>query len=492
MNIFDKVIEYFDPQLAIRRKMAREVLQNNFSFDGGSKGNRFSTWYSPSSSVNSSMSGVIQTLRDRSRDLARNNPYAVKAKSSIGANVIGKGITAQIKNDTNLAMADQLQQLWWKWAETTDCDSQSKVNFYGIQRQVIKTIFESGEVLIRKRRRRSNVNNSIPLELQVMEPEFLDDSKEYFSNNASDNYIYKGIEFNSLGNPVAYWLYPEHPGEDRLRSLNHTSVRVPASDIIHLYRVDRPGQVRGIPWLTPAIIHLKDFNDYEQTQLVRQKIAACFMAFYKDIDPNLSDLPKNDQGQYIDKVTPALIEALPHGRDIVFANPPTVENYKEYSTQILRGIAVGVGVPYEVLTSDYSQVNFSSARMGWLEFHRSIEEWQNDIFIANFLPTIWGWFSQYAEIQGLDTRNSYVVWTPQRRAMIDPSSEIKAIRDEVRAGLNSLSGAIRELGRDPQEVFDQLEMDLKELEQRSLKLDSIPSHMTQAGMTQQEQQPNQN
>jgi lambda family phage portal protein len=490
MNFIDKFIEIFDPQSALKRKLAREVLDSKFSFDGGSKRDRFSTWYSPSTSVNGSMSGVIQTLRDRSRDLARNNPYAVKAKQAIGSNVIGKGITAQIKDDKNLLLAQKIQELWWKWADSTDCDSQSKVNLYGIQRQVIKTIFESGEVLIRKRRRRSNVNNSIPLELQVMEPEFLDDSKEYFTNKASENYIYKGIEFNSLGNPVAYWLYPEHPGEDRLRHLNHTSVRVPASEIIHLFRVDRPGQIRGIPWLTPAIVHLKDFNDYEQTQLVRQKIAACFMAFYKDIDPNLTDLPKNESGQFIDKVTPALIEALPHGRDIVFANPPTVENYKEYSTQILRGISVGVGVPYEVLTSDYSQVNFSSARMGWLEFHRSIEEWQNDIFLSNFLPTIWDWFRQYADISGLDTSNAYVVWTPQRRAMIDPSSEIKAIRDEVRAGLNSLSGAIRELGRDPQEVFDQLEQDLKDLETRNLVLDSIPKHMTQAGMNQIEPQTN--
>jgi hypothetical protein len=69
MNFIDKFIEYINPQIALKRKYAREVLENNFSFDGGSKRDRMSSWYSPSTSVNGSMSGIIQIIRDRSRDL---------------------------------------------------------------------------------------------------------------------------------------------------------------------------------------------------------------------------------------------------------------------------------------------------------------------------------------------------------------------------------------------------------------------------------------
>lgn len=487
MNIVDKVVSFFDPVEGRRRQLLRELIKTeNFRFEAGSKRDRLAGWTAPNTGANAAYGGLLPTIRSRSRDLARNNSYANKAKRAVGTNTVGAGIVAQVKNKKSADQGEALEDLWENWALSTDCDAAGQVAFYGIQRQVIRTIFESGEVLIRRRRRRSDSGLTVPFQLQVLEGDYLDDTKDY-TTLANENYIYKGIEFNKLGSPVAYYIYKEHPGEDRLRILNVDSVRVPASEIIHLFRVDRPGQIRGVPWMAPAVVQIRDFADYESAQLVRQKIAACYMAFIKDLDPDqaLGTATKGADNKLVDKITPATIEILPAGRDITFANPPTVSgDYPSYCTQTLRGIAVGSGVPYEVLTSDYSQVNFSSARMSWLEFQRELQEWQQDIFTHNMLPRVWAWFTEYAAILGFDTDNAKVIWTPQRREMIDPTKEIKAARDEVRSGFNSLSNAIREQGRDPDDVFSQIEQDNARLDQTGIKLDTDPRNITQSGQAQ--------
>lgn len=486
MNVVDKVVNFFDPEAGRKRQLYRELEKSEkLGFESASKRDRLGGWKAPNTGVNSSFSGLLPLIRSRSRDLTRNNGYAQKAKRAIASNTIGKGITAQVKNKRSPEAGQILENAWKRWAESTKCDANGQASLYGIQRQAIRTVFESGEVLIRRRRRRTDSGMEIPMQLQVLEGDYLDETKD-FTTAKNGNYIFKGIEFNSLGIAVAYYLYKEHPGEDRLRSINVGSVRVPASEIIHLFRVDRPGQCRGIPWLAPAIVQIRDFADYESAQLVRQKMAACYMAFIRDIDPDSSvgNTPKNAEGDLIDKMTPASIEVLPFGRDVTFANPPGVPgDYSNYSTQILRGIAVGSGVPYEVLTGDYSKVNFSSARMGWIEFQREISEWQ-EMFTMNGLPKIWGWFTEYASILGYDTENAHVLWTPQRREMIDPVKEIKAARDEVRAGFNSWSGAVREMGRDPDEVISQIEQDNKDFDAKGIKVDTDPRNVTQAGMLQ--------
>lgn len=485
MNFIDRVVGFFNPNAGVRRAIARELLSQQFKYDGASKKDRLGGWVTPSTSANAAMSGFAATLRDRSRDLARNNPYASKAKRAGASNCIGAGIKAQIKNKRNQDAGDLLEDLWESWAETTKCDADGVLGFYGIQSLVFKTIFESGEVLIRRRKRRADSGLKVPFQLQVLEGDYLDESKD-FSNLSDGRFIYKGIEFNKRGTPVAYHLYTQHPGDDRLRSLSTNSVRVPASEIIHLFRVDRPGQVRGVPWMAPAVVQIKEFQDYESAQLVRQKIAACYMAFVRDIDSDAptSSLTKNEAGQFIDKITPATIEFLPYGRDITFANPPGVEGYGEYSVQILRGIATGSGVPYEVLTGDYSKVNFSSARMGWLEFQREITEWQRDIFLSNFLPRVWDWFAEYAGILGYDVDSAKVTWIPQKREMIDPVKETTAAIKEVRAGFKPLSEAIREQGRDPDEVIEQIARDNEKLDSYEIKVDTDPRHVTQSGQSQ--------
>jgi hypothetical protein len=115
----------------------------------------------------------------------------------------------------------------------------------------------------------------VPFQLQVLEPDHLDNGKT--EDMADGGYILQGIEFDALGRRRAYWLFPVHPGETRGRSL--ASRPVPARQVLHLFERLRPGQVRGVPWFAPVILKLRDLDDYDDAELMRKKIEACFAAF---------------------------------------------------------------------------------------------------------------------------------------------------------------------------------------------------------------------
>ncbi len=483
-NFIDKVVNYVSPVAGAKRSRAR-LLKNQIDsiakrkYEGAATGRRTDGWISSSTSANLETLGSLTKLRDRSRDLVRNNSYASNAIDVIASNTIGTGIVAQIRDFSKSEKKIQTANTLWKaWAESQACDFDEKHEFGGLQNLCTRGKAEGGEMLIRRRIVKPTDQNPLPLQLQVLEPDFIDSSKNEDLNGGGR--IIQGIEFNSIGKKVAYWLFTSHPGDGNSFP---KSQRVQASEIIHDFRKLRSGQVRGVPYGASSFIKLRDFDEYEDAQLVRQKIAACFTAFIHDIAEPMGDDDEGDEFD-LDKVEPGLIAKLGPGKDVKFGSPPSVQGYLEYVTPTLRSISVGFGVPYELLTGDFSNVNFSSGRMGWLQFHRLIQQW---IWIDT-VPTVckrtYQWFTEAALLIGQDLSGTYSEWTPPRREMIDPVSETSSQRDAVRSGLITLSETIKQNGYDPEEHFKQIAEDNKKLDELKITLDSDPRKMSKVGFAQ--------
>src|SRR5690606_3924146 len=98
------------------------------------------------------------------------------------------------------------------------------------------------------------------------------------------------------------------------------------------------------------------------------KVAACFAALIQTDEQTAPAAGKRPP--LIERIEPAMIERLGPNESVTFGSPPTFNGYAAYSWQALHAIAVGLGVPYELLTGDLKGVNFSSGRMGWLRFRR--------------------------------------------------------------------------------------------------------------------------
>ena len=477
-NALDNVIGFFNPEAGVKRARARMTLEQARKYDGAAGGRRNQNWHAPSTSADAALGPSLERLRNRSRDLSRNNPFAARAVQVLVNNTVGGGVLGQTFPQPNPrnAMESSLGRLG---QNPQLCDHDGRADFWGLQALVFRTVVESGECLIRKR---IDPRAESP-QAADLEPDFIDDStKDGLTDDGG--YIRQGVEYGPNDERIAYHLHRQHPGDRVLALHKYETVRVPADEIIHVFRRDRPGQGRGVPWGAAVISRLRDFDDFSDAQLLKQKISACFTGFVIDSE-------SQDTGgapPLAESLEPGSIEILPAGKDVRFASPPSVGEFDQFSRSMLLQIAAGYGITYEALTSDLSQANYSSARMGHLEFSRNIDCWQKQILIAQLLGPVWGWFKQAAEIVGDDPADVRMHWTPARRDLIDPQKEVGAIIEAVRGGLMSLSEAIRRSGYEPGEVMAEIARDAAMLDELGLILDSDPRNVTAAGMLQMEPQ----
>lgn len=463
MNVFDRFIGLWNPQAALRRANARAALRmielhGKRRYEAASKSRRTSGWRATGNDANAEVMPALSVLRARSRDLVRNNPWAARAVQAIVSNTVGTGIMAKFTDA-------KLNEAWKDWTNSTECDADDTHDFSGLQALALRTAVESGEALIRRRTRKTSDGLVVPLQIQVIEPDHLVEDRDGVQKNG--NRIIGGVEFDKIGRRVAYHLRRGHPGATDSDS---AVTRIPADDILHLYRCDRPGQVRGVPWGASAMLRLRDLDDYEDAYLLRNKLANCMTAFVYQSDA--VDAADSDDDPILEQLEPGAIEILPSGKDIKFSQPPSVDGYGEYTRSVLKAIAAGYGITYEALTGDLSQVNFSSGRMGWIEFGRNIAQWQWGMLVPGMCDPVASWF---AEIAG-GARDPRRIWTPPRREMIQPDKELAAAKDAVRSGFMSLSEISRTYGYDAGDMLRELSADLQMAKQLGLKLDIDPSN----------------
>lgn len=474
MNWLERAIDLIAPTWALRRVRSRAVADVvRRHYEGAAAGRRTQGWNKSASDANAALRAGLAPLRAVARDLVRNNPYATSALDTIVDHAVGWGIATE-PNQPPVAT------VWRAWAETTACDAEVQNNFAGLQKLVMRTVVESGECLVRRRWRRASDGLPLPMQLQVLEPDFLDATKD---GPITGGEIVQGVEFNGIGQRVAYWLYPSHPGAV-FSGRAFVSNRVPARDVLHVRKPGRAGQARAVSWFAPVVLKLKDFDEYEDATLLKQKIAACLAVITTDVDGTMPAVGEQRDATMpqIDTLSPGMILNNPVGRAVEVVNPPSVNEHDAYAKTVLRAIATGLGVTYEDLTGDYSNMPFSAARMSRLRHWARVEDWRWQMLIPQFIDPAFLWAMEAAAIAGLvGDKVEAPEWTAPPAPYIEPDKEGLAYTRLVRGGLMSLSEALRERGYRPTKVLEEIAADKKELDRLGLILDTDPSQTTQAG-----------
>src|ERR1035438_462404 len=203
-NWLDNTIGIFAPRAALERMKARAAMQL-FSYEGATSGRRTEGWQAGSTDANAELGQSIYYLRNRSRELTRNNPYAAKAVGELVGNTVGTGIVPRAK--TGCPDMDKVIDGEWPYFSER-CDPGGQYDFYGLEALMTRTTAESGEGLIRYRPRFSTDNFRIPLQLQILESDFLDAHRTMGLSDSG--YIIYGVEFDAIGQRRAYWLYNYH------------------------------------------------------------------------------------------------------------------------------------------------------------------------------------------------------------------------------------------------------------------------------------------
>lgn len=478
----------------------KEKKASTRAYAGATHSRLTSDWIASSSSQDSELLTSLRPLRNRSRQLCRDNDYARGAVRTIVNNIVGKGMTlqAQVKRkrgdrlDENINSA--IEDLWADWSSAKYCHTAGKLGFSDIERLVMRSIIESGEVLIRLVPR-SFAGSPVPLALEVIEADQLVD--EYTAGRGEYGLIRMGVEVDEWQRAIAYWLYPHHPGDYQFTSSSVGSrlLRVGASEILHLHLSDRPGQTRGVPWFHSALLRLRNVGGYEEAELVAARAQASVMGFIQSPEGELFG-DSVDGSQRLTSLEPGAIEMLAPGETFAgFAPTRPNMGFDPFVRMMLRGVATGIGMSYEALSRDYSNTSYSSARTALLDErdnYRVVQDW----LIKNFhLPIYLQWLD-LAVLSGAIALPGYELnprfyqksrWVARGWQWVDPQNEVAAYKEAIKAGFTTTSQVVAQSGLDIEDVLKERRRELDLAEELDISFDTTLADAASAPDGEQQQ-----
>lgn len=481
-TVLERAISTISPHWALSRTMARLKLEAIRAYDGAQKNRRTQGWRTSENGPVAEVRAGRVLLRQRSRDLARNNAWATRALAIKVANQIGTGIRPRAATP-DVDLNRQIDRVHEEWA--AECAPESGGDLYGMQALAAMGRAESGESLILLDRSGGIRPGGVPLTLQVLEPDWLADDSP-LTRESADGWV-DGVRFDQQGRRTAYRLWTGNPNEAGV-SLRRESRIVPAEDMIHLFRRTRPGQVRGVPDLAPVIMRLRDLDDYHDAALMLAKVQAVLGAFVtQNGGPAASQLGRDTEdadGNKVEELAPGIVAYLNPGEDVKFLSPQGGGPFEPYTRIMLHMIAAGVGVTYHQQTGDLSESNYTSHRAGSLEFRRLTEQDQHLMLIPSLCRPVWTAFVSQAVLSGrlpIKAANAPATYTPPRFELVDPMKDTEAVKSQIRAGLMTWTEAVSEMGYDPETQVAEIQRINAMLSKAGIVLDIDPRLVTANG-----------
>lgn len=487
LNWIDRIVSHFDPSKGVDRLKSRTVLALSGANKGASsRRDATKSWLTAGGDADSDLLDDLPTLRERTRDLNRNAPIAAGATNTKVTNVVGTGLIlrAEIERKT-LGLNDDQANEWEEnterefklWAESQECHAGRTLDFFGIQELAYRAALDSGDCFVTmpyiKR-----AGSPYSLKLQVIEADRVVNK----DNTADTDTMSGGIERDSNGAPKRYWILDKHPGSDRA-SLSSSGKWVDAfgaksgrRNIIHLFRMKRPGQSRGIPDQAPVIELLKQLDRYTDAE-VDAAVKQALITFIITTETgeglgglNASEYVEESNNFYKDKdVNLKSGTALQLFPDDKFEMPNTTRPntaFDPFIVAILQQVGAALELPYEVLTKRFNS-SFSASQAAMMEawkFYKSTRQWLGKNLCAHVYAA---WMDEAVAMGRISApgyfndeaiRHAYLgaQWVGPPREHMNPVLQNKADREAEEMGWKSGAQNASERGNEWDKVNKRL------------------------------------
>ena len=466
------------------------------AYEGAMMSRLTADWVTSSTSADAEIDGSLVRLRNRSRQLVRDNPYARQALRAIGSNVVGRGIRMQgrVPMQRGAGRLDQrlnaaMEDAWSRWCRPDSCHAAGRLSFHDICRLAIQAMAESGEVFIRLVSQTFG-NSRVPLGLEIIEADYCDEGKSS-GPDAAGNEWRMGVKVDRWGRPISYAFRTRHPG-DIANSTGYAITEVPAGEIIHLYLTERPGQTRGVPWFAAAVKRLHHLAGYEEAEVVRARASSSLMGFITSPEGELQGDEVYD-GERVSNFEPGVFKYLAAGESVTVPQLDAPDGqFEPFLRAMLRAVAAAIGCSYETISRDFSQSNYSSSRLSLLEDR---ENWKvlQDYLIDHLLQPVFERWLQAAALIGAINLPGYelapdryaaVKWFPRGWEWVDPAKEVAAYKEAVRCGFTTQAAVVATHGDDLEDVLQALTEERSRAQELGLTLDIDPGKVSGAGLTQ--------
>jgi lambda family phage portal protein len=280
--------------------------------------------------------------------------------------------------------------------------------------------------------------------------------------NHSGGITIQGVEFDAIGQRAGYWLYPNHPGAWNLPLSGGmmASRFVPASEIAHVYKKTRPGQVHGAPALSTVITLMRDMDEYNDAEITRAKIAACLALFVSQPEDAVTvgkATTEDGTGARVEAMRPGMILYGKPGEQAQPMVPPGHANFSEYMKFEQHMLAIGGDCFYAQMTGDLSSVNWASFRAGDRDYRAAIEALRWLYLIPMGLDVMWRWFIDAAFLAGrIPVQNYGVRWSPPQFLSTDPVKEAEGDEGALANGTEDFGAACARKGLDPEKHLGEI------------------------------------
>jgi lambda family phage portal protein len=463
------------------------------SYEGAMVSRLTADWVTSSTSADAEINSSLIRLRNRARQLVRDNAYARQALRAIACNVVGNGIRmqAQVPMQRGSGRLDerlnrQIEAAWERWCRPATCHTAGRLSFVEISRMAITAMAESGEVFLRLVPQPFG-GSAVPLALEVLEADLVDEGKS--SGPERDGSEWRmGVKVDRWGRPISYAFRTRHPG-DLTNGVGYVVTEVPADQIIHLALLERPGQTRGMSWFAAAVKRLHHLAGYEEAEVVRARASSSLMGFIQSPEGELTGDDVYDE-ERVSNFEPGVFKYLAPGESVQVPQLDAPDGqFEPFLRAMLRAVSGATGVPYPSLSSDYSQTNYSSSRLELLEARENWRSLQQHLIDHLHRPVFERWLTAAVAVgtlplPGYETnpdRYSSVRWFPRGWGWVDPTKEVEAYKEAVRCGFATQSQIVAELGGDLEELLVARKAEVDRAQELELQFDTNPADDAEGG-----------
>jgi len=465
LSLFSRKTKQKAPSRMAGRERVRIPSRSNArSYDAAAttRHNKNHWLYADGRDADSTIRQDLATLRNRTRYEVRNNSYAKGITETRANDTIGSGPQLQIQTD-NPDLDSEIENKFRQWCEI--CDSTGKLNFADMLKLAGSLQQdESGEafIVLTNAPRKNSWINATPapqLRLTIIEPDRVTTPTSLFGTGGlalGDDKIRDGIEYDSDGKPVAYYILKKHPGAMNsfvaMGGLGEYD-RVPASQVIHLFRMERPGQSRGVPWLTPALPLLPLLRRYTLATVEGAEQAANISAVMK----TEAEGTEEDEVESMDEVEIPRnsMLTLPSGSEMQqFKSEQPTTTYEMFKHELINEIARCLNMPFNVAAANSSKYNYASGRLDWQVYYRSIKTVRAWLQVHVTNRIFHAWLREAALIPGYlkNLRRTDLVISPAwfwpGQEHVDPAKEALAQERRLKSFTTNLSIEYSREGRD--------------------------------------------
>lgn len=432
-------------------------------YEGGRVTQANRDFYNATSDFESTAKFDRDTLRARARWIFANNPIMANIDETLTSNIIGSGIRFQFKTDNDLLNKEI--ELKWKFAKD-NLDITGRDSFDYMCSVIFQNRLVDGELPIYMPYIKEF---GVPcLKLQPIEV----DRFALGFIETKNGMFFDGIETDNVGRVIRYHFENNTFQTARIvKKQLDTAIGLPANAVLYYYkRENRFSQYRGISEYKQTIIDLKNFSAQMRATIESARSRANISyVVQKEHIPERGSFSKNESNDPIELINGIFVKYLKVGEKIEKLDPDMAgDNFKDFVSAVIRLIATGRKVSYELAFRDYSEVNYSSARMSLLQdyklFDREFRHFCDYVYKPIFLrwlelEAMKGTFKHLSYEQYIKEyqilKQSIRLYAPKRE-WVDPLKESKAIEIELNSMTTNLEAVYSKRGEDWEDELRQI------------------------------------